>query len=126
MKIALLIARILLGLVFTVFGANGFLHFIPMGAPPLGLAGQFMGALIASHEFYVVAALELVGGLLLLSGRFVPLALVLLGPVIVNVLLYHSLMEPKGLPIALVVTVLWFVCFYGVRTAFAGIFLAQA
>jgi putative oxidoreductase len=126
MKIALLIARILLGLVFTVFGANGFLHFIPMGAPPPGLAGQFMGALIASHLFYFVAALELVGGLLLLSGRYIPLALVLLGPVIVNVLLYHSLMEPKGLPIALVVTVLWFVCFYGVRTAFAGIFPARA
>ena len=125
MKIALLIARILLGLVLTVFGANGFLHFIPMGGPPPGNAGQFLGALIASREFYVVAGLQLVGGLLLLTGRYTPLALVLLGPVIVNILLYHLLMEPKGLPIALVVTVLWFVCFYGVRSAFAGIFMPR-
>ncbi len=125
MKTALLIARILLGLAFVVFGANGFLHFIPMGPPPEGTAGQFMGALAASHLFYVVAALEFIGGALLLSGRYVPLALVLLGPVVVNILLYHLLMEPKGLPIALLTVVLWLVCFAGVRQAFAGVFLQR-
>ena len=76
MKIATLIARIFLGLLFLVFGLNGFLHFIPM-QPPTGLAGQYMGALFLSHYLVVVFVLEAVGGLLLLINRYVPLALVL-------------------------------------------------
>ena len=75
MKIAVLIARFLLGLLFAVFGLNGFLHFIPM-PPPAGLAGQYMGALFLSHYLVVVFLLQLIGGLLLLANRFVPLALV--------------------------------------------------
>ena len=81
MKIAALISRILLGLLFTVFGLNGFLHFIPMKAPT-GLAGQYMGALFVSHYLVVVFLLQLIGGVLLLLNRFVPLALLLLGPVL--------------------------------------------
>ena len=77
MKIAVLIARILLGLLFAVFGLNGFLHFIPM-KPPTGLAGQYMGALFVSHYLVVVFLLQLIGGVLLLLNRFVPLALLLL------------------------------------------------
>jgi uncharacterized membrane protein YphA (DoxX/SURF4 family) len=122
MKILFLIARLLLGLVFLVFGANGFLHFIKM-PPPTGLALQFVSALAASHYMVVVFALQVIGGLLLLIGRFVPLALVLLGPVVVNILLYHLLMEPTGLPRALFVTLLWLITFWGVRGAFAGIFV---
>ena len=88
MKYAILIARVLLGIVFVVFGSNAFLHFIP--TPPLqGQAGAFIGALIASGYIYAVAILQIVGGLLLLIGRFVPLGLALLGPVIVNIMLYH-------------------------------------
>ena|SRR4051812_41044069 len=121
MKIAVLIARILLGLLFAVFGLNGFLHFIPM-PPPAGLAGQYMGALFLSHYLVVVFLLQLIGGLLLLANRFVPLALVLLGPVVVNILLFHALLAPAGLPMALFAAVLWFVIFAGVRGAFAGIF----
>lgn len=121
MKIAVLIARILLGLLFAVFGLNGFLHFIPM-PPPTGLAGQYMGALFLSNYLVVVFLLELIGGVLLLANRFVPLALVLLGPVIVNILLFHALLAPAGLPMALFAVVLWFVIFAGVRSAFAGIF----
>lgn len=121
MKIATLIARILLGLIFLVFGLNGFLRFIPM-PPPTGLAGQYMGALFVSHYLVPVFLLQVVGGALLLANRFVPLALVLLGPVIVNILLYHALMVPEGLPLALVVTVLWLIVFAGVRSAFAGVF----
>jgi uncharacterized membrane protein YphA (DoxX/SURF4 family) len=92
MKIAALIARNLLGLMFVVFGLNGFLHFIPQPPPPAGLASQFLGALGASHYMVPVFALQLVGGALLLANRFVPLALVLLGPVIANILLFHVLM----------------------------------
>ena len=102
MKIAALIARILLGLIFFVFGLNGFLNFIPMGKMPAGLAGQFLGVLFQSHYVYVVSALQLVGGALLLVNRYVPLALVLLGPVIVNIFFFHLLMEHTGLPLAIV------------------------
>jgi putative oxidoreductase len=121
MKIAVLIARILLGLLFTIFGLNGFLHFIAM-KPPTGLAGQYMGALFVSHYLVVVFLLQLIGGVLLLLNRFVPLALLLLGPVIVNILLFHSFLAPEGLPIALFTTVLWLIVFAGVRQAFTGVF----
>ncbi len=124
MKIATLIARILLGLLFLVFGLNGFLHFIPM-PPPTGLAGQYMGALFLSHYLAVVFALEAVGGLLLLLNRYVPLALVLLGPVLVNIVLFHACLAPAGLPLALFAVALWLVVFAGVRGAFAGLLVQK-
>jgi putative oxidoreductase len=124
MKISTLIARILLGLLFLVFGLNGFLHFIPM-PPPSGLAGQYMGVLFVSHYMVLVFLVQVVGGALLLANRFVPLALILLGPVLVNILLFHSLMAPAGLPLALFAGVLWGVVFYRVRRAFAGVFVQQ-
>jgi putative oxidoreductase len=122
MRIVALIARILLGLVFFVFGLNGFLQFMPMGPMPTGLAGQFIGALFQSHYFWVVAGLQVVGGALLLINRYVPLGLVLLGPVIVNILLYHLFLFPTGFLMPIVVTVLWFIVFYWHRRSFAGIF----
>lgn len=125
MRIAGLIARYLLGLIFVVFGTNGFLHFIPM-PPPSGVAGQFMGALFVSHVLVVIFLLELIGGILLLVGRYVPLALVLLGPVIVNIVLFHAFMAPSGLPLATVVVVLWLLTAWTIRSAFAGIFQAKA
>jgi putative oxidoreductase len=124
MKIVGLLSRVLLGLLFLVFGLNGFLHFIPM-APPAGLAGQYMGALFLSHYLLAVFLLEIVGGVLLLANRFVPLALVLLGPVVVNILLFHALMAPEGLPVALFATVLWAILFYAVRGAFAGLLVQR-
>ena len=124
MKITTLIARILLGLLFLVFGLNGFLHFIPM-PPPTGLAAQYMGALYVSHYLVFIFLVQVVGGALLLANRFVPLALILLGPVLVNILLFHSFMAPAGLPLALVTTVLWGLVFYAVRRAFAGVFIQR-
>ena len=124
MKIGVLIARILLGLVFVVFGLNGFLHFIPAQMPP-GLAGQFMGAVVASHYYVAIFALQFIGGALLLAGRYIPLGLTILGPILVNILLFHITMAPSGLPIALLVTVLWCIVFYAARRAFAGIFAAK-
>jgi putative oxidoreductase len=100
MKYAVIIVRVLLGLVFAVFGSNAFLHFIPM--PPMqGLPGQFMGALFTSGYIYAIAGVQVVGGLLLLIGRFVPL-----GPVIVNIILYHIFLDPSGLGMACVISVL--------------------
>ena len=126
MKIVTLIARILMGLIFVVFGLNGFLNFLSMWPMPTGLAGQFIGALLQSHYYFVVAALQVVGGLLLLVNRFVPLALVLLGPVIVNIILYHLFLNPAGVALAILVTILWLIVFYGHRQYFAGIFVQRA
>ena len=121
MKIATIIARILLGVIFVTFGANMFLHFIPIPPPPDGPARDFMTALFVSHYVYVVGALQVVGGLILLSGRRVPLGLALLGPVIVNILCFHVFMAPAGLPMAFVVSFLALFLLWRYREHFAGL-----
>lgn len=125
MKIVALIARILLGLVFLVFGSNGFIHFIPMQPLPPGPAGQFLGALFASHYVPVVSAFQVAGGALLLVNRYVPLALVLLGPVIVNIFFFHLLMDRRGLPLAILVVIFWGILFFRHRQHFSGIFVQR-
>jgi putative oxidoreductase len=125
MKIVSAVARILLGLVFLVFGANKFHAFMPSGPLPAGAAGQFLGALSVSKYFVFVGLCESVSGVLLLTSRFVPLALTILGPVIVNILLTGCLLDHRALPSGLVVTVLWFVVFWRVHPAFDGIFQAK-
>jgi len=121
MKIASIIARSLLGLVFVVFGSNMFLHFIPTPPPPAGPARDFLTALFVSHYLYVVGALQVVGGLLLFTGKWTPLGLMLVGPVIVNILCFHALMEPSGLPMAIVVSALAVFLLWNYRKNFAGI-----
>ena len=125
MKIVVLIARLLLGLIFVVFGLNGFLNFLSMGPMPSGLAGQFVAALALSHYFWVVAALQIAGGALLLVNRFLPLGLVFLGPVIVNIILYHVFLNHAGMLMAVVVTILWLIVFYGHRQYFSKIFVQR-
>src|ERR1700748_3099269 len=120
MNIIAVIARFLLGLIFLVFGLNGFLHFIS-APPPTGIAGQFLAALYVSHYLVPIFLLQIISAVLLLVNRYVPLALTLLAPIIVNILLIHILMLPSGLPLALVVTVLWIAVFLSVRSAFAGL-----
>ena len=121
MKVATIIARILLGLLFVVFGSNIFLHFIPM--PPLkpSLATDFSKALMESHYMYVIGFLQVAGGLLVLIGRYVPLGLMLLGPVIVNILLFHIFLDTSGLPMAIVVSALALFLLSRHRTSFAGL-----
>jgi hypothetical protein len=114
MKIATIIARCVLGLIFLAFGSNLFLHFIPMPPPPEGPARDFMTALFTSHYVYVV------GGLMLLSDGSAPLALALLGPVIINILCFHAFMAPSGLPMAIVVSVLALFLLWRYRSNFAG------
>src|SRR3954451_9141832 len=121
MKIATIIARNLLGLIFVTFGLNMFLNFIPMPPPPEGPAREFMTALFISHYLYVVGALQLVGGLIFLSGRWIPLGLTLLGPVIVNILCFHVLMAPAGLPMALIVSSLALFLLWRYREPFIGL-----
>jgi uncharacterized membrane protein YphA (DoxX/SURF4 family) len=120
MKAATIIARVLLGLVFFVFGLNAFLHFIPM-PPPQGQAGAFMGALFTSHYLYAIKCFEISGGLLLLIGRFVPLGLTLVGPVIVNILFYDIFLDHSGLPMGIVIAVLALFLLWRYRAAFAGL-----
>jgi putative oxidoreductase len=124
MKITAVIARFLLGLIFLVFGLNGFFNFLPM-PPPTGVAGQFLGALFVSHYLAVVFALQLIGAVLLLINRYVPLALAILAPIIFNILFFHFLMAPSGVPLALVATILWTLVFLSVRSAFAGLLQPQ-
>jgi uncharacterized membrane protein YphA (DoxX/SURF4 family) len=122
MKIATIIARVLLGLIFLVFGSNAFLHFIPMPPPPQGLAGEYLHAFVASGHIYVIGGLQVIGGLLLLIGRFVPLGLTILGAIIVNIWLFHLLIAPQGFGPAILVTVLELFLVWRYRDAFAGIF----
>lgn len=121
MNIATIIVRSLLGLIFVVFGLNFFFHFIPIPPHPEGAARDFMTALAVSHYIYVVGALELVGGVLLLLGRFVPLGLTLLGPVIVNILCVHIFLNRSGLPLAIVISALTLFLFWRSRENFAGL-----
>jgi len=121
MKIATIIARVLLGLVFVVFGSNIFLHFIPMPPPPATLAGDFSKALFLSHYLHVVAVFPIIGGLLLLVGRFVPLGLVLLAPVVLNIDLFHLLLDPSGLVMGAVISILLVFLVWQYRDAFRGI-----
>ena len=125
MELPSTIARYLLGLVFTVFGLNGFFHFMHQSSPASPLAVQYLTVMVVSHSMVLVFLLQLAGGVLLLVNRFVPLALVLLAPVLVNILMYHLLMDPAGLPIGLAATVLWLLVFLGVRRVFGGIFQAR-
>ena len=121
MKSIVTVSRILLGLIFVVFGLNGSLHFIT--TPQFrGVAGQFIGAIFTSHFYTVVFLTQIVSGLLLLANRYVPLGLLLLGPVIVNILGFHIFMSTTNLPLALVVTALWLIVFVRVRSAFSGVF----
>jgi putative oxidoreductase len=125
MKILATIARYLLALVFVVFGLNGFLHFIPQPPPPSELAQQYFTVMSASHYLVFVFALQLIAGVLFIFPRTVPLALTIIGPVIVNILLFHALMDPGGIVPGLVVTALWFVVFWQFRAAFYGIFFME-
>lgn len=117
MKIATTITRLLLGLIFLVFGLNGFLWFLP--APPAsGLMGQFMSVMIASHYGYLIFGVQVIAGLILLTNQYVPLALVALAAVLANILTFHITMAPSGLPLALVTTLLWFIVAWSVRSQF--------
>ncbi|MGB5153643.1 MAG: hypothetical protein WBN74_08365 [Candidatus Sulfotelmatobacter sp.] len=121
MKIASVIARYLLGLLFTVFGLNGFLNFIHQPPPTNPLAIQFFVAISASHFAVFFFAVQLIGGLLLLSGYFVPLALTMLAAELYNILAFHLTLSPATIAPALVASVLWVLVFLEYRASFKGI-----
>jgi len=126
MNIAVVVARILLGLAFVAAGVLGFIMINnPPPAPP-GLAGAFQDVFFRSRWVLFVDAIELLAGAMLLANRFVPLALTLLGAVIANIIVYHITLAPAGLPLAAIVTVLWSVVAARYRAGFAPLFAARA
>jgi putative oxidoreductase len=126
MKIAALIARILLGLMFLVFGLNGFLNFIPAPATLPGPAGAFNTAMQQTHYTWFVSGVQTIAGVLLLTNQFVPLAIVTLAAVLANILVFHLTMLPMGFPVAIVATVLWFIVALPLRAHFAPLFARHA
>ncbi len=119
-------ARITLGLLFAVFGLNGFVGFLPQ-PPHGGAAGEFLGALAASgYMFPLIKGVELVTGILLLAGRYVPLALTLLAPVVVNIIAFHLFLEPKSIAIPLVALGLGIYLAWTERAAYAPLFVARS
>jgi uncharacterized membrane protein YphA (DoxX/SURF4 family) len=119
-------ARILLGLVFFVFGLNGFLQLLPQ--PPLpDSAAAFLGALAATgYMFPLIKGVEVIGGALLLSNRFVPLALAILAPNVVNILLFHAVLAPGGLPVAVLILALEIFTAWSYRDAYASMLRARS
>jgi putative oxidoreductase len=125
MKIAVVIARVLLGLVFLVFGLNVYFNFIP--AQPLpGDAGALSMLMFQHGWFSFYGVLYIVGAILLLVGRYVPLGLLLLAPIIVNILLFHITLAPAGIGPGLVCTVLEIFLIYAYWPAFASIVHSHA
>ena len=125
MKTTSTVARYLLGLMFTVFGLNGFLNFIHQPPPANPLATQFFVAVSVSHFAAFFFAVQVLAGLLLLSGYFVPLALTVLAAELYNILAFHLTLAPATIAPALVASVLWVLVFLQYRERFRGIFSAK-
>jgi hypothetical protein len=118
-------ARLFLGLVFTVFGLNFFLHFLPAVATT-PRAASFAGALFASSYFFpLLKTTEVLAGLFLLGNRFVPLALAVLAPIVINIVGLHLFLAPSGLPLALAVLAAEVYLAWTYRAAFAPMLRAR-
>ena len=122
MNFVFIAARLLLGLIFLVFGLNGFLFFIPAPAHIPGAAGAFAGAMFTSHFMWFTAGVQVICRLMLLTNQYVPLALVVLGAVLSNILAFHITMYPQGLPQAVITTLIWIVVCWPLRSYFAPLF----
>jgi putative oxidoreductase len=125
MKTASIISHCLMGLIFTIFGLNGFLNFIHQPPTTNPLATQFLVSVSGSLFAGFFIAIQVLGGLLLLSGRFVPLALTLLAAELYNILAFHLTLAPTSIALALVASVLWVLVFLQYRESFKGIFSAK-
>jgi putative oxidoreductase len=121
-----LVARVLLGLIYTIFGLNYFLHFIP-APPPQGQAEAFVSGLFQSGYFFpFLKGLEVILGLSLLSGLFVPLILVALLPVSLNILLFHAFLSPEGVGMSIAILVLHLFLAWRYRDYYKQLFVPKA
>ncbi len=124
MKILSLVARLLMALTFLFFGLNGLFHFLP--PPPMAPspATSFLQSMMETHYFVPISLLEVLCGILFAFNRYVPLALTLICPVLVNILMFHAFMSPSGILPGLLVMICWLIVYWAHRSAFKGI-LAQ-
>lgn len=121
MKYVIIIARILLGLPFVIFGANALHPFIP--TPPMAGDSGALAMLMMHHGWFTfIGALYVIAGLLLLVGRYVPVALVILGPILVVILLFHVTLSPNELAFPVILTLLEVFLIYAYWPAFSSIF----
>ncbi|MBW1830322.1 MAG: DoxX family membrane protein [Deltaproteobacteria bacterium] len=127
MKFAVIGARVLLGLIFTVFGLHGFFHFSFIPMPEMSEAGgTFMGALMGTGYFMmVVKAVEVLAGVMILTGRFLPLGLILLAPVTVNILLFHIFLDPAGMGMAIFIIAMQLFLAWSYRDSYSGVLQAN-
>ena len=125
MKIVVMIARLLLGLIFAFFGANLMFHFLPNPPMPPGPVKDFTTVLAVTHYTVVVGFFQFLGGVLLLINRYVAVGLIILAAEIVNILTTHILVMHGGFPVPIFVTLLWLLVFWRHRSAFSGIFQAR-
>ena len=128
MKFAVIGARVLLGLIFTVFGLHGFFHFSFIPMPEMSEAGgTFMGVLMGTGYFMIVVkAVEVLAGLMILTGRFLPLGLILLAPVTVHILLFHLFLDPAGMGMAIFVVAMQLFLAWSYRDSYSGILQANS
>ena len=128
MKFAVIGARVLLGLIFTVFGLHGFFHFSFIPMPEMSEAGgTFMGVLMGTGYFMIVVkAVEVLAGLMILTGRFLPLGLILLAPVTVHILLFHLFLDPAGIGMAIFVIAMQLFLAWSYRDSYSGILQANS
>lgn len=126
MRHAITGARVVLGLIFVVYGLNGFFGFMP--TPEMNeKAAAFIGALAATGYFMVVEkAVEVVAGFMILTGRFLPLGLILLAPISVNIFLFHAFLDLGGLPVAILIVVLQGFLAWAYRDSFRDVLRADA
>ena len=118
MKIAPLIARILLGAIFVFAGSNHLFNFLGKQPLPPGPGGQLIGAMVETGYLNFIGVMEVIGGLLLLVNQFVPFGLAILGPLVVNILVLNALIMPKALPVAIVMAILWVLGAWPFRSLF--------
>jgi hypothetical protein len=125
-RVSVIAARTVLGLLFFVIGLNGFLHFMPNPpAPPR--AGEFMGALAAAgYMFPLIKGTEVIAATMLLAGKLVPLALVLLAPIIVNIAAYHLFLAPDGMAVVATIVGLELFLAWMYRESFAPLLRVNA
>jgi uncharacterized membrane protein YphA (DoxX/SURF4 family) len=123
------VARCLLGTVFFVFGLNGFLNFIPpppAGSMPAGAAAFGAALLHTGYLFQLLKGTEVLAGALLLSNRFVPLALAVLAPIVINIFAFHAFLAPSGVVIAATVVALEIYLAWAYRAAFKPMLHSRA
>lgn len=126
MKIIFVAARVLLGLIFFVLGLNGFLFFIPQPPTIPAVAGAFSAAMFTSHYMWFTMGVQVICGIMLLTNQYVPLALVVLGAVLSNILVFHITMYPAGLWLALITTAIWVVAAWPFRGHYGQLFVRNA